>query len=90
MSQEEVVGLLERVAGDEELRSRLLTADSAESLELVAKSVGFSLQTHSVPDALTDADLDGVASAATDRTCYGTTDCCQTKRTCFGTTDCCH
>lgn len=89
MSQEDVIALLDRVAHDDVLRAQLLTAASAGALDRTVASLGFSPWSSSSPDVLTDADLDGIASAATDRTCYGTTDCCHTKRTCFGTTDCC-
>lgn len=90
MSQEDVVALLDRVANDQGLRAQLATLDSADDLIEVVASLGFDLGPGSSPDVLTDGDLDGVASEATDRTCYGTTDCCHTKHTCFGTTACCH
>ena len=89
MSQEDVITLLDRASRDEELRSRLRAAESPAALEEVARAVGLRCASPTVPDVLTDADLEGIASAATDRTCHGTTDCCHTKRTCFGTTACC-
>ena len=89
MSQEDVVALLDRAARDPELRTRLRAAESPAALDDVARAFGFNLQPSSTADVLSDAELEGMASAATDRTCHGTTDCCQTKRTCFGTTDCC-
>ena len=89
MSQEEVVAILDRAAIDEEFRVRLRAATSADSLVGVAADLGFRLSPGAASDRLTDAELDGVGGSATDRTCYGTTDCCHTKRTCFGTTDCC-
>jgi hypothetical protein len=88
MSEEEVVALLDRASNDHVLRARLRTA-TAGDIGAIAASLGFSIGSNSYQDVLTDADLDGIASAATDRTCHGTTDCCHTKRTCFGTTDCC-
>jgi hypothetical protein len=90
VSQENVIALLDRAAHDEALRSRLRTVASADALTEAAAGLGFSLRSSSGPDRITDADLDGIASAATDRTCYGTTDCCHTNHTCFGTTACCH
>ena len=89
MAQEDVIAMLERAASDEEFRARLRMATSAESLVGVAADLGFRLSPSGPPDRLTDSELDGVGGSATDRTCYGTTDCCHTKRTCFGTTDCC-
>jgi hypothetical protein len=90
VSQEDVVALLDRAADDHGLRVRLRAAESTDALLDVAAAFGFRLRPASVPDVLTDADLEGISSAATDRTCHGTTDCCHTKRTCFGTTDCCN
>jgi hypothetical protein len=89
MSQEDVVALLSRVRGDEALRAFLVGEGSGSDFEEKVRTLGFTLKPASWPDELTDADLDGISSAATDHTCYGTTDCCHTKRTCFGTTDCC-
>lgn len=90
MSQEDVVALLDCAARDATVRERLQSVTSAESFGVVAASVGFDLRPSFTQDLLADADLDGIASAATDRTCRGTTDCCPgTNRTCFGTTDCC-
>jgi predicted ribosomally synthesized peptide with nif11-like leader len=90
VSQEDVIALLERVASDEDLRKRLLSVPSAELLVGAANACGFQIQPSGISNVLTDAELEGVGGSATDRTCYGTTDCCHTKRTCFGTTDCCH
>ena len=84
-----MVCLLELVREDEALRVELARFTAVEDLEAAIAPLGFTLRQLSVPDELTDADLDGISSEATDRTCHGTTDCCQTKRTCFGTTDCC-
>jgi hypothetical protein len=89
MSQEDVVALLTQVRNDEALRTRLSGVTSADALEEAVRPLGFALRPAAWLDELTDADLDGISSEATDRTCYGTTDCCHTKRTCFGTTDCC-
>jgi hypothetical protein len=89
MSQENVVALLTRIRDDEALRAHLLDAASNAAFEEVAGRLGLTLSPTGYRDELTDADLDGISSEATDRTCYGTTDCCHTKRTCFGTTDCC-
>jgi hypothetical protein len=89
MSQEAVVALLTRVRADEALRARLLDVTSGDDLDEAVGPLGFTLRPTAWSDELTDADLEGISSAATDRTCRGTTDCCHTKRTCFGTTDCC-
>jgi hypothetical protein len=89
VSQEDVIALLDRAAHDEALRAQLRAAASPDTLNEVAAAFGFRIRPASSPDVLIDADLDGIASAATDRTCYGTTDCCHTKHTCFGTTACC-
>jgi predicted ribosomally synthesized peptide with nif11-like leader len=89
MSQEDAVALLTRVRDDGALRARLLAATSDDAFEEVAGALGFTLRPAVWQDELTDAELDGISSEATDRTCHGTTDCCHTKRTCFGTTDCC-
>jgi hypothetical protein len=89
MSQENVLALLDRIERDDVLRSELSTVGSSEALAELAASLGFDLRPSVAPDTLTDPELDGMPSAATDRTCYGTTDCCHTKRTCFGTTACC-
>ncbi len=89
MSQESVVALLTRVREDEAVRTRLLAAESTTELRQAALKLGFDLDSNRWSDQLTDADLDGISSDASDRTCYGTTDCCHTKRTCHGTTDCC-
>jgi hypothetical protein len=89
MSQESVVALLERVSHDPELRERLAGLTSEEFTGVVS-GLGFDLSTSGRADVLSDFDLDGIASAASDRTCYGTTDCCPNSRqTCAGTTDCC-
>lgn len=90
MLQEDVTDLLDRVAADEDLRLALRSAGSAAELIAVAHTHGLNFRAPSPPDVLTDSELDGWPMAATDRTCHGTTDCCQTNRTCFGTTDCCH
>jgi len=89
MSQENVVALLERVAQDDVLRAQLRTVSSVDVLAEFAASLGFDLRPSVAPDILTDPELDGMPMAASDRTCYGTTDCCRTNRTCYGTTDCC-
>lgn len=89
MSQENVVALLDRIAQDEVLRAQLRTVSSADVLAELAASLGLNLRPTVALDVLTDPELDGMPSDATDRTCYGTTDCCRTNRTCFGTTDCC-
>lgn len=89
MSQEDVVALLDKAAQDQDLRARIRALGSADELALVADAFGLRLTVASGMDVLTDAELDGISSGATDRTCHGTTDCCHTKRTCFGTTDCC-
>jgi hypothetical protein len=89
VTQEDVIALMDRVASDSALRERLQEVTSAEAIVEIAASMGFGIGPSSGSDMLTDAELDGIGTSATDRTCYGTTDCCQTKRTCFGTTDCC-
>lgn len=89
MSQENVIALLDRAAQDEVLRAQLRAAPSVDELADFAASLGLDLRPTISPDILTDPELDGMPSAASDRTCYGTTDCCYTKRTCFGTTACC-
>ena len=89
MSQEDVIALLERVASDDGLRQQLRMVDSADNLGSIVAPLGFRLDPVGSLDVLTDAELDGVPPGATDRTCFGTTDCCRTNRTCFGTTDCC-
>lgn len=89
MTQEDVIALLERATHDENFRTRLRMASSADSLAVAASDFGFHLSPTGLPDTLSDSELEGVGGSATDRTCYGTTDCCHTKRTCFGTTDCC-
>jgi hypothetical protein len=89
VSQEDVIALLDRVASDDVLRTRLRMVGSADDLGAIAVSLGFDLGSTVSLDILTDAELDGFPPGASDRTCYGTTDCCQTKHTCFGTTDCC-
>ena len=89
MSQEDVVALLDRAVRDEMFRAQLRSAPSAHSLIEVAAGLGFQLGPVGIRDVLTDSELEGVGGSATDRTCYGTTDCCHTKRTCFGTADCC-
>ena len=89
VTQEDVIALLDRVSSDSALRERLQEVTSAEEIVEVAASMGFGIGPSLASDMLTDADLDGIGTSATDRTCHGTTDCCQTKRTCFGTTDCC-
>lgn len=89
MSQEDVIALLDRASQDGALRLRLQAAESPAALEQLARTSGFRVGAYAAPDVLSDADLEGLASAATNRTCHGTTDCCRTNRTCFGTTDCC-
>jgi hypothetical protein len=89
VSQEDVLALLEQAAHDRTLRAQLAQAESPAALADVARAFGLRIQGAADPDVLTDAELEGIAAAATDHTCRGTTDCCQTKRTCFGTTDCC-
>ena len=90
MSQEDVIALLTRVQADAALRTRLLGMRSAAALESEVGPLGFTLRPAMMPEELTDAELDGISSLETDRTCYGTTDCCPgTNRTCYGTTDCC-
>jgi predicted ribosomally synthesized peptide with nif11-like leader len=89
VTQEDVIALLDRAAHDLDFRAQLRTASSADSLAAAAADYGFHVSPSGLRDALTDSELEGVGGSATDRTCYGTTDCCHTKRTCFGTTDCC-
>ena len=89
MSQENVVALLHRVSEDDDLRQQMLAATTAEALADLAAELGLGLRPTVAPDVLTDPELDGMPSAASDRTCFGTTDCCRTKHTCFGTTACC-
>ena len=90
MTEENVVLLLERLASDDRLRGSLSAVGSPAEFSEAAATLGFNVHSHSVVDVLSDAELDGSTSSATDRTCYGTTDCCHTKHTCFGTTSCCH
>jgi hypothetical protein len=89
VSQEDVIALLDRASRDAGLRERLSRAASGDALEELVVPLGFNLRPQAT-DVLSDADLDEAGTGATDRTCFGTTDCCHTKRTCFGTTDCCH
>lgn len=89
VSQEDVIDILKRMSSDEKLRNRLKMVSSADSLTGVAAEYGFQLNPAVVRDFLSDSELEGVGGSVTDRTCYGTTDCCRTNRTCFGTTDCC-
>jgi hypothetical protein len=89
MTQEAVIDLLDRARSDEAFRAELQAAGTPAALTEIAASFGLQLRPSPGPDVLTDADLDCFQSAATDRTCRGTTDCCQTNRTCRGTTDCC-
>ena len=91
MSEEAVIALWEEVSKDERLREQLkLSPPTPEAFGELARSMGFYLNSVSRVDELFDSDLDGATSRATDRTCFGTTDCCHTKHTCFGTTSCCH
>ena len=89
MTQEDILTLVDAAAVDRTLRDELVTAQTSESVESIARAFGLKVHDSSGPDILSDAELEGLASSATDHTCAGTTDCCYTKRTCFGTTDCC-
>ena len=83
MSQEDVIALLDRAAHDDVLRAQLKDVASPDALAEVVAALGFNIRTSCSHNVLTDADLDAIASAPTDKTCFGTTDCCPpTKHYC--------
>lgn len=76
MSQEDVIALLERAAHDDAVSTRLRAVASPDALVEEAAALGFDVARKCIPDVLSDADLDAIAAAPTDKTCFGTTDCC--------------